>query len=133
MPTTTKEEARVKSSAAWENSFERERAMRFGADRICLWCLCADAACRRAKRCRRDVRACASRMTAWLAAIEDETRARPDFATMECQIETAQELRAYRAWRRALTARRCQGLPGPVPRRTLPVEAPIGDHKEDAR
>ncbi|HUU66310.1 MAG TPA: hypothetical protein VMW57_03385 [Methyloceanibacter sp.] len=45
-------------------------------------------------------------MTAWLAAIEDERRERPDFATIECQIETARELRAYHAWRKAGTARR---------------------------
>jgi hypothetical protein len=96
----------LKPTPAENRSLERERSLRFAADRICLWCLCAEPACRRAKACRGDVRACAGRMAAWYAAFEDERRARPDFATLESQIETAQELRAYRAWRRAFTGRR---------------------------
>lgn len=96
----------MKQTATRESRLHRERTMRFGADRICLWVLCADAACRRARACRGDVRACAGLMAAWLAAIADEQRARPDFAAMESQIETAAELRAYRAWRRAYRARR---------------------------
>ncbi len=92
----------MKPTAAGESRLQRERALRFGADRISLWRLCADAACRRAQACRGDVRACAGRMAAWLAAIEDERRARPDFGAMESGIETPAELRAYRAWRRAL-------------------------------
>src|SRR5680860_653068 len=96
----------MKQTATRESRLQREQTMRFGADRICLWCLCADAACRRAEACRGDVRACAKLMTVWLAAIENERRARPDFATMESQIETLQELSAYRAWRKAGTARR---------------------------
>jgi len=95
----------VKQSAATECRLQRERALRFGADRICLWRLCADAACRRAGACRGDVRACAGRIAAWLAAVEDKRRARPDFAAMESQIDTPAELRAYRAWRRALPVR----------------------------
>jgi len=101
-----KQSAARESRLRRESRVERERALRFGADRICLWCLCANPTCRRAKACRGDVSACASRMTAWLAAIEDERRERPDFATIECQIETARELRAYHAWRKAGTARR---------------------------
>jgi len=92
----------VKPSAATESRLQRERALRFGADRISLWRLCADAACRRAKACRGDVRACGERIAAWLAAVEDERRARPSFAAMETGIETPAELRAYRAWRQAL-------------------------------
>jgi hypothetical protein len=92
----------MKPSAATESRLQRERALRFGADRICLWRLCADAACRRARACRGDVRACAGRMVAWLAALEDERGARPDFAAIETGIETPAELKAYRAWRRAL-------------------------------
>ena len=81
---------------------DRERAMRFGADRIALFHLCADPKCKRAKACRGDVRACASLAETWLEAIESEKRARPDFAAVERGIETAEELRAYRVWRRAL-------------------------------
>jgi len=95
----------MKPSAATESHLQRERALRFGADRICLWRLCADAACRRARACRGDVRGCAGRMAAWLVALEDERRARPTFAAIESAIETPAELRAYRAWRRALPVR----------------------------
>jgi hypothetical protein len=45
-------------------------------------------------------------MADWLAAIDEELRARPSFAAMEGLIETPEELRAYRAWRKALAARR---------------------------
>jgi hypothetical protein len=79
-----------------------ERALRFGADRIALFHLCGDRKCRRAKACRGVVRACASRAETWLAAIDAEIHARPDFAAIERGIETAEEQRAYRAWRKAL-------------------------------
>lgn len=52
--------------------------------------------------CRGDVGRCAGLAESFLAAIEDETRARPDFATIEREVESACELRAYRAWRIAL-------------------------------
>ncbi len=81
---------------------DMERALRFGADRIALFHLCPDHKCKRAKACRGDVRACASLAETWLAAIDAETKARPDFAEMERRIETAEERRAYRAWRKAL-------------------------------
>jgi hypothetical protein len=45
------------TSAATVCRLQRERALPFGADRICLWRLCADAGCRRARACRGDVRA----------------------------------------------------------------------------
>jgi hypothetical protein len=45
-------------------------------------------------------------MADWLAALDEEQRARPSFAAMEGQIETPEELRTYRAWRKALEARR---------------------------
>ena len=93
---------------------ERARTLRFGADRICLWCVCGNPRCRRAKACRGDVQACAGLMVAWMAALDAERRARPDFAAIESQIETAEELRAYRAWRNAAEQ---QGLRGRSPRR----------------
>ena len=85
-----------------QNRADIERALRFGADRIALFHLCADPKCKRAKACRGDVRVCANLAETWLAAIEAEKRTRPDFAEMERRIETAEELRAYRAWRSAL-------------------------------
>ena len=84
----------------WKNPLDRQRAMRFSADRICLWCFCDDPACRRAKACRGDVRACAGRMADWLEAIAAARRACPSFAALESRIETAEKLRAYRLWRR---------------------------------
>ncbi len=92
----------MRKSASGVNRLHRERILRFGADRICLWCLCDDHRCRRAKASRGDVRACAKLAESWLAAIDEETRARPDFAAMEREIETPEQLRAYRAWRNAL-------------------------------
>jgi hypothetical protein len=83
-----------------------DRTLRFGADRICLWCLCGDPKCRRARACRGDVGRCAGLMADWLAAIDEEQKARPSLAAMEGLIETPEELRAYRAWRKALAARR---------------------------
>ena len=84
---------------AWKIPLERERAMRFAADLICLWCLCDDPACRRATACRGDVRACAGRMADWLEAIAAARRACPSFAALESRI-TPEELRAYRLCRR---------------------------------
>ena len=92
----------LRRSGAGESCLQIERTLRFAADRICFWCVCGDRRCRRAKACRGDVRACAELATDWLAAIDEERRARPDFASIESQIETAEELRAYRAWRKFL-------------------------------
>ncbi|HUU25180.1 MAG TPA: hypothetical protein VMW68_06395 [Methyloceanibacter sp.] len=96
----------MKHTSAWDNARERERALRFGADRICLWVLCPDPTCRRAKACRGDVRVCGGRMAAWLAAFDEERRVRPDFAEIEWRIGSAAELRAYRAWRKVGAGRR---------------------------
>ncbi len=79
-----------------------ERALRFAADRLCLWRLCHAAACRRARACRGDGCGCARLVVGWLAAIEAEARARPDAAALDAGIETPADLRAYRAWLRAL-------------------------------
>jgi hypothetical protein len=68
-----------------------ERALRFGADRICLWRLCGKAA-----------RACAGLMRDWLEALDAEKRARRSFADIERPLSTPDELKAYRAWRKAL-------------------------------
>jgi hypothetical protein len=38
----------------------------------------------------------------WLELLDVEKRARRGFADIERPLETADELRAYRAWRRAL-------------------------------
>jgi len=93
----------VKSSIAQETHSDRELALRFGADRLCLWCLCASAACRRARACRGDVHACSERIADWLKAVDAERLARPDFESIETLVRTPADLRAYRAWRRALS------------------------------
>jgi hypothetical protein len=100
----TQQQELVLRQSERESRADMERALRFGADRIALFHLCGDRGCVRAKACRGDVRACARLAEIWLAAIEAEIKARPDFAAIERGIETAEELRAYRAWRRALSA-----------------------------
>ncbi len=92
----------MRLSDLWRGRDLRETTMRFGADRICLWVLCGAPECKRIRTCRGDPRVCTHIMVEWMAAFEAEQRARPDFAAMESQIETASELRAYRAWRAAL-------------------------------
>ena len=81
---------------------QTERAMRFGADMICLWCLCDQADCRRARACRGDVRLCGLRVAEWLEAIGTHREAEPGFFEIEMRLETKAELRAYHAWRKAL-------------------------------
>ena len=94
----------MKKDDGWENPLERERTLRFAANRVCLWYICGQPPCWRAKACRGDARACAGLIDAWFAAIDEDRRAHPDFATIESRIETPQELRAYRFWRRAKEA-----------------------------
>ena len=101
---------------------DMERALRFGADRIALFHLCGDRACTRAKACRGDVRRCSELAETWLQAIEAEMRARPDFAEIERRIETAEELRAYRAWRKVIT----ESEVGRNDRRGIPL-SPVGE------
>ena len=80
----------------------RERALRLGADRICLWRLCGKAVCLRTRGCRGDARVCAGLMRDWLEAFDAEKRARRSFADIERPLSTPEEVRAYRAWRKAL-------------------------------
>ncbi|MGA7456468.1 MAG: hypothetical protein WBW51_03950 [Methyloceanibacter sp.] len=80
----------------------REDALRFGADRICLWLLCGNVACSRARACRGDARVCAGLVCDWLEELDREKRARRSFEDIESRLETAAELGAYRAWRKAL-------------------------------
>ena len=92
----------MKSKAARETLSDRELALRFGADRLCLWCSCGSARCRRARCCRGDVHDCAGRIADWLKAVDAERLARPNFESVEMLVRTPQDLRAYRAWRRAM-------------------------------
>lgn len=92
----------MSKSNAGEASTSMQRTLRYAADRICLWCLCGDSRCFRAKACRGDVRACGKLALDWLAALDEEMRTRPDFAEIERRIGTAAELSAYRAWRKLL-------------------------------
>jgi hypothetical protein len=79
-----------------------ELALRFGADRVCAWRICGDRACLRARACRGDVLRCADLMGGWLAAIEEEQRTRGDLAALEDGLNTMEEVKACRAWRKAL-------------------------------
>ena len=80
----------------------REDALRFGADRICLWRLCGKPPCVRARACRGDARLCAGLVRDWLELLDIEKRAERGFADIERPLATPDELRAYRAWRKAL-------------------------------
>lgn len=75
---------------------------RYGADRLCLWALCRRPACLRAKACREDPEGCTALIGAWLDALEAASAAAPTFAAMEERIATPDELRLYRAWRKAM-------------------------------
>ena len=79
-----------------------ELALRFGADRVCALRICGDRACLRARACRGDVLRCADLMGGWLAAIEEEQRTRGDLAALEDGLNTMEEVKACRAWRKAL-------------------------------
>ena len=79
-----------------------ELVLRFGADRVCAWRICGDAACLRARACRGAPLRCADLMGGWLAAIEEEQRAHGDLAALEDSLETIEEVKVYRAWRKAL-------------------------------
>jgi len=81
---------------------ETQALARYCADHLCLWCLCGKPACARAKSCRGDVELCAGLLAAWFTALQCQEQAAPSFADMEAQIESPQELRAYRGWRELL-------------------------------
>ncbi|MGI8853296.1 MAG: hypothetical protein ACR2GC_08415 [Methyloceanibacter sp.] len=77
--------------------------MRYAADRICLWRLCGNRVCLRVRACRGDVRRGTSLMAGWIDAIEEEKkRVRGNFAGLESEIKTFEQLRVYLAWREAL-------------------------------
>ena len=77
--------------------------MRYAAERICLWRLCGNRACLRVRACRGDVRRCISLMADWIDAIEEEKkRVRGNFAGLESEIKTFEQLRVYLAWRELL-------------------------------
>ena len=87
---------------AADDKTSREAALRFGADRICLWRLCGKAECLRVRACRGDARVCAGLVRDWLELLDIEKRARRSFADIERPLSTPDELRVYRAWRKAL-------------------------------
>ncbi len=93
--------SKVRSDMTGEND-EMRRALRFGADMICLWRLCDQAECRRARACQGDAGQCGGRIAEWLEAIDQKRAAEPDFFSIEMRLETREAFRAYRAWREAL-------------------------------
>ncbi|MGH6791535.1 MAG: hypothetical protein ACRECF_02200 [Methyloceanibacter sp.] len=82
-----------------EDTVTRHLAMRFGADRLYLWCLCGNRACRRMRACKGDVRCCTSLMVDWIEAINQSLRSGRDLAALESGLKTMEEVRAYRIWR----------------------------------
>ena len=85
-----------------EDIATRRLGLRFGADRLCLWCLCGNKACRRARACVGEPRHCARLIADWFDAIKEERRLRGDVAAMERELKTMEEVRAFRAWRKEL-------------------------------
>ena len=87
-------------------------ALRSCADMLCLWRLCANAACRRARSCRSRAHLCAQRnfpvapdgvrdfFEAFLAA----KYAGLSFDSFKSEMEQSEELMALSAWRKAAEA-----------------------------
>jgi hypothetical protein len=82
-----------------ENLATRLLGLRFGASRLCLWCLCRNRACRRARACIGETPSCTSLIADWVDAWHAERRERPDLDSMERDLATMDEVRAFRAWR----------------------------------
>lgn len=80
-----------------------DATMRYAATRICLWRLCGKAACLKTQACKGDVRRCVGLMTGWIEAMEKEKQnVRGNFAALEDEIKTFEQLRVYLAWRALL-------------------------------
>jgi hypothetical protein len=75
----------------------REPLVRYSADRICLWRLCGNGACLRARACKGDVYSCVERLHGWLEAVEAEWARLP---ALENALETIEQVKVHRAWRK---------------------------------
>jgi hypothetical protein len=88
------------------------QALRRFAVMLCLWRLCANAACRRARACRGCARACARRNSKFLpegvrgffAAFLAAKFARLSFEAFKDEMEGSEEVAALCAWRKAAEA-----------------------------
>jgi hypothetical protein len=87
-------------------------ALRRFADLLCLWRLCADASCRRARRCRGRAHLCAKRnfravppgARDFFAAFLAAKYAGVPFETFKEEMADSDEVAALAAWRRAADA-----------------------------
>ncbi len=100
----TRQGAATKQDMKWiDDRSLHDATMRYAAERICLWRLCGRAACLKARTCKGDVRRCTGLMADWIDAIEEEKkRVRGNFAGLESEIKTFEQLRVYLAWRELL-------------------------------
>ena len=87
-------------------------ALRRFADMLCLWRLCANASCRRARSCRGRAYLCAQRnfpavpegVRDFLAAFLAAKSAGLSFEAFQNEMEQSEEFMALSAWRRAAEA-----------------------------
>ena len=90
---------------------ETEALRRF-ADMLCLWRLCANASCRRARSCRGRAHLCAQRnfpavpegVRDFFAAFLAAKSAGLSFEAFKSEMEQSEEFMALSAWRRAAEA-----------------------------
>ncbi len=86
-----------------DNKKERELTLRFAANMLCLWHLCGNGGCRRARACRGNVRLCAGRVGNWFEALTKTRKEGLSFEEMEERLEGAY-LAAFRRWKAAVKA-----------------------------
>ena len=95
-----------------ERGTSEAEALRRVADMLCLWRLCANASCRRARRCRGRAHLCAARnfhavpqgvRDFFLAFLAAKYAGLP-FEAFKSKMEQSEEFMALSAWRRAAEA-----------------------------
>ena len=101
-----------------------ERSLRWASDHLCLWRVCASAACRHARCCRGRANTCAARnyhilpqgVRDWFGFVLAAKLAEVSFEAFKAEMDGRKETKAYFAWRRAAHAkpRRGHGLRGNI-------------------
>ena len=87
---------------------KEERSLRWASNHLSLWRVCANAACRRARRCRGSAFTCADRdacvlpkaVRDWFEELVAAKLAGVSFDEFWEEMEFSEELAAYRAWKR---------------------------------
>jgi hypothetical protein len=90
-----------------------EKDLRWASDHLCQWRVCANAACRRARRCRGHAHSCAGRnyhilpkgVRDWFECLLAAKHAGLSFEQFREETGWSEEAEAYFAWRRAAQAK----------------------------